>query len=194
MKKRTPYILVVIALIVVAFGYYIIDGFENDSNSICDQEYALCTSAPCIPDPANPGKAICFCQMHNGKSFGQTSCKNRAPFIDAHGTHFVKSTYSFAEYDSKKTMLCPDGTPWTFCLDKQCTVDPKDPSRAICACDIYRTGRFLTLGGNCDTKTCETGYWSGATVDDVGVAMKVLVKAMGLQEEPENYCPDAEVQ
>jgi len=187
MKHRLFYLLLVVALAAVGVGYY---KMSSGANAIvCDQEYALCTSAPCIPDPTNPEKAICFCNVHNGLSFGQTSCKYRAAYTDSHGVRFVKSTYSFAEYGSKKTMFCPSGNPWTFCLDKKCTIDPKDPSRAICTCDVLRTGRFLTLGGNCDTKTCATGYWSGATTADVDFAMPVLAKAMGMEKGPENYCP-----
>ena len=32
-------------------------------NYLCDQQFALCTSAPCIPQPGNPKVAICTCDV-----------------------------------------------------------------------------------------------------------------------------------
>ena len=157
---------------------------------ICNETYALCTSAPCIPDPNNPAKAICSCDVENGISFGKKTCSKRRAYEDSYGIKHLVSTYSFAQYKEKKTMWCPDGTPWTYCLDMPCTVDPKDPTKAICSCDIKREGKFLTLGGDCDTSTCETAYWSGAPGADTQAAMGVLTKALGLDNFPENYCPD----
>jgi hypothetical protein len=37
---------------------------------VCKQEYALCTSAPCIPDPRHPDFAICSCVVEKGDSVG----------------------------------------------------------------------------------------------------------------------------
>lgn len=189
-RKFAPYVLGLLAVVLCTFGYYKISQMTSSAGIVCEQEYALCTSAPCIPDPMNPEKAICSCKVHIGKSFGMTSCKMRKPHTDANGVHSVTSTYSFVEYTKKKTMFCPNSSPWTFCLDKSCTVDPQDPSKAICTCDVKRTGQFLTLGGDCDTSTCSTGYWSGATLDDVNTAMPALMKAMGLKSSPNNYCPN----
>ena len=188
--KFKPIVIALFAVAIVSFGYYKINQAEDNASIICDQQYALCTSATCIPDPNDSNKATCFCKVEQGKSFGQTSCKARRPYTDSKGVSFVTSTYSFAEYATKKAMFCPSSSPWSYCLDKSCTIDPKDPTKAICVCDVYRTGEFLTLGGNCDTSTCDTAYWSGASYSDTSAAMAQLAKALGLAKAPENYCPN----
>jgi hypothetical protein len=37
---------------------------------ICNQKYALCTSAPCIPDPRDSKYALCTCDVEAGDSVG----------------------------------------------------------------------------------------------------------------------------
>ena len=85
-------------------------------------------------------------------------------------------------------MKCPSGTPWTWCLNKPCTVDPADPKKAICTCDVARTGEWMTLGGGCDTTTCTTAYWSAAPLADFESANAFMTKAMGLQRSPATWC------
>jgi hypothetical protein len=65
------------------------------------------------------------------------------------------------------------------------------PKKAICVCDVLRTGEWITLGGNCDTDTCTTGYWSGATVKDFNEATSFMVKALSLDQSPVEWCPGA---
>ena len=91
----------------------------------------------------------------------------------------------------RKFLRVPVVTPWTWCLNKRCTVDPSDPKKAICVCDVLRTGEWITLGGNCDTGTCTTGYWSGATVKDFNEATSFMVKALSLDHSPVEWCPGA---
>ena len=88
--------------------------------------------------------------------------------------------------EGKKVLTCPSGTPWTWCLNKRCTVDPSDPKKAICVCDVLRTEEWITLGGNCETATCTTGYWSGATVKDFNEATSFMVKALASTSLPLN--------
>ncbi|MGA8294232.1 MAG: hypothetical protein WB820_17425, partial [Rhodoplanes sp.] len=38
----------------------------NAENYLCQQQFALCTSAPCIPQPGNPNVAICTCDVEEG--------------------------------------------------------------------------------------------------------------------------------
>jgi len=159
-------------------------------NTICNQQYALCTSAKCIPDPTNPNKAICFCEVHEGKSLGDIPCEQRYAHTDSHGIRHVLSTFSFDDFASKKAMVCPSGMPWTNCLDQPCTVDPTDCTKAICECKIVRSGAFETFGGDCDLATCESGYWSGATVDGAASNVQFLMSALGLNESPLQCCPE----
>jgi hypothetical protein len=130
---------------------------------VCSQEYALCTSAPCIPDPRHHDYAICSCVVENGNSVGYKNCKQRMPKQDQFNTKQVTSTFSFEQFKTKKSMTCLKGTPWTDCVDALCTVNPMDPTKAICSCKISHDQAYFTFGGDCDTKTCATGFWSGAT-------------------------------
>lgn len=165
-------------------------GLRAQQPTVCtDGTFALCTSAPCIPDPRDPEKlAICDCAVERGTSFGMDSCAERG--LKRHSTVLatVKSAYAFVQYTTKSTMTCPAGTPWTFCLDKPCTVDPRNPERALCTCDIKTEGEFVTLGGECTIPSCENAYWSGATPSDVEMGQSYLVPALGLSGPPENAC------
>lgn len=154
----------------------------------CKQQYALCTSALCIPNPGDPSKAICFCDVEEGPSMATVPCDTLKPSMDSHGIKTLYSTFSLEQFKEKKGMKCPEGTPWTWCLNKQCTVDPSNPSRAICLCDVMRTQTWMTLGGNCDTKTCEIGYWSGAALSDFNEGNLFLIEKLGLEKSPLKWC------
>jgi len=92
----------------------------------------------------------------------------------------------------KRTLKCAAGTPWTWCLNKPCTVDPANPKKAICACDVLRTGEWITAGGNCNTATCKTAYWSGAPLNDFNDGTDFLVKQLKLKKSPVNWCSQAD--
>jgi hypothetical protein len=157
---------------------------------ICDdKQFALCTSAQCIPDPINSNKTICFCEVHQGKSLGHTPCSKRVPHTDPFGVRHVTSTFAFNDFATKKALRCPSGAPWSDCLDQPCVVNPLDPSKAICACKIVRTGASETFGGNCNPATCDKGYWSGASIKGNVENIGILVKALGLKKSPQQYCP-----
>ena len=116
-------------------------------------------------------------------------CDTLKPSTDANGIRTIYSTFSFNQFVAgKKSMKCPEGTPWTNCLNKRCTVDPSNAKKAICVCDVLRTGEWFTLGGNCDATTCKTGYWSGAKVSDSKETDAFLIKALGLEKSPVKWC------
>jgi len=162
---------------------------RSDSGIICNNEYVLCTSAPCVPDPSNPdSNAICSCDVNQGLNFGMSQCDSRTPVTDSNGVTKAVSTFSFAQAPTKPVLSCPEGKPWTDCLDQPCIVDPLNPLKAICTCKIVRDKPFVTFGGNCVSLTCDTGYWSGATLGSYVGASKELMKAFGLDEQPARYC------
>ncbi|MFZ0565562.1 MAG: hypothetical protein WAM28_05200 [Chlamydiales bacterium] len=163
---------------------------KGTKNVICDQLYALCTSAQCVPSPDNSNEAICYCEVRKGKSLGLTDCDKRAPTTDQQGIQHLISTFSFDDFPVKEVMSCASGMPWSDCLDQPCTIDPMDPSQAICLCPVRRTGDFKTLGGNCEQSTCETGYWSAASSESFLMNVQVLMKALGLENPPQSYCPE----
>jgi hypothetical protein len=184
------------ALVVAAAAVFTIAfGAEKAAKStmlLCKHQYALCTSALCIPQPGDPTKAICFCAVEDGASMSSVPCNTTEPSMDANGIRTVYSAFSLEQFkEGKKVLKCPNGTPWTWCLNKRCTVDPSDPRKAICVCDVLRTGEWITLGGKCATGTCTTGYWSGATVKDFDEAAAFMVKSLNLNKSPVEWCPGA---
>ncbi|MGC2594898.1 MAG: hypothetical protein WA347_01285 [Rhabdochlamydiaceae bacterium] len=180
------YLLPLVAALVVAFGC---NRSRQKNMRICNHEYALCTSAQCVPQPGDPTKAICFCDVQQGKSLSSALCSTLKPSTDPQGIRTIYSTFSFEQFKAGlKGMKCPSGTPWTWCLNKRCTVDPSHPEKAICSCDIIRSGEWMTLGGNCDTSTCATGYWSGATIKESEESGEFLTKVLGLPRSPVKWC------
>lgn len=162
---------------------------KQPASYLCRHQYALCTSALCIPLPDNPAKAICFCDVHEGDNMATVPCESVKPSIDANGIKTLYSTFSLHQFiNEKQVMTCPAGTPWSWCLNKRCTVDPSNPKTAICVCDILRTEEWITLGGKCDTSTCKTGYWSGASINDFNDGVIFLSKALGLTQSPVKWC------
>ena len=177
------------AVFTIAFGN---EQAAKSETQLCKHQYALCTSALCIPQPDDPTKAICFCAVEEGASMSSVPCNTIQPSTDANGIRTVYSAFSLEQFkQGKKVLTCASGTSWTWCLNKRCTVDPSDPKKAICVCDVLRTGEWITLGGNCDTGTCTTGYWSGATVKDFNEATSFIVKALSLDHSPVEWCQGA---
>jgi hypothetical protein len=189
-SKLIAYLLPVVAVCLPIFESRAVYNKSNGSNQLCKFSYALCTSALCVPEPGDPNKAICFCDVEEGDSMATVPCELLKPSTDANGIRTVYSTFSLKQFTSgKRGMRCPEGTPWTWCLNKRCTVDPSNDKRAICVCDVMRTSEWMTLGGNCNTSTCKTGYWSGAALSDFEDGVIFLSKALGLDKSPVKWCP-----
>lgn len=135
-------------------------GVKTADGWLCKQQYALCTQAPCehaASAGASDDKTVsCRCLVEDGYSFGFTDCADRTPAGDS-----VISTFSTQDVTaSVHEMSCPDGTPWANCLDMPCTIDPDDPQKATCQCEVVESGAFVTMGGACDTSTCSSVIWS----------------------------------
>ena len=186
MKSFCLRALPVMAALIAAFGHAESAAAEN---YLCQQQFALCTSAPCIPEPGNPKVAICSCDVEDGPSLASVACDTVKPSTDANGIRTVYSQFALKQWQQgKKTLKCPSGTPWTWCLDKPCTVDPANPKKAICACDVVRTGEWITAGGNCNTATCNTAYWSAAPLDAFSDGTYFLLKSLKLKKSPVTWC------
>lgn len=188
-----PYVLAASVLLAGILGYVSCSHAQNTNanaqNQLCTHQYALCTSAPCVPQPGDPTQALCSCVVEEGKSMSSSPCSELQPSTDANGIRTIYSEFSQEQFkEGMKGMKCPSGTPWTWCLNKRCTVNPLDPKKAMCVCDVKRTGEWMTLGGNCDTSTCTTGYWSGAPINDFESADAFMTKALGLEKSPAEWC------
>src|SRR5262245_37675925 len=180
-------------LLVVAAAYlgYVVPA--QAENYFCQQQFALCTSAPCIPEPGNPKTAICTCDVEDGPNLATVACDSVKPSTDANGVRTVYSQFTLKQFaQGKRTLKCAAGTPWTWCLNKPCTIDPANPKKAICACDVLRTGEWITAGGHCNTATCKTAYWSGAPLNDFNDGTDFLVKQLKLKKPPVNWCSQAD--
>src|SRR5262245_31822882 len=82
------------------------------SMQLCKHQYALCTSALCIPQPGDPTKAICFCDVQDGASMASVPCNTVQPSTDANGIRTVYSAFSLEQFkQGKKVLRCPTGTP-----------------------------------------------------------------------------------
>jgi hypothetical protein len=186
MKSFSLRVLPVMAALIAAFGHA---ESAQAENYLCQQQFALCTSAPCIPEPGNPKVAICSCDVEDGPSLASVACDTVKPSTDANGIRTVYSQFALKQWQQgKKTLKCPSGTPWTWCLDKRCTVDPANPKKAICACDVVRTGEWITAGGNCNRATCNTAYWSAAPLDAFSDGTDFLLKSLKLKKSPVTWC------
>ena len=165
------------------------------SERSCNSGFALCTSAPCIPDPQDPtGMAICTCEVTSGPNYAaKTECGDRDPTrqrVNGNVVTTTVSTYSFVQAATKPVMTCDEGPLWTDCLDAPCTVDPKDPLRAICSCPIVADkGDYVTYGGSCNTNTCKNAVWSAATVRAFQQGSANLRVFMQIDAVPASYCP-----
>ena len=190
--KKNLFLYIIIFISALSFSYEIWaqSKSSNKSGKVCENEYVLCTSAPCIPDPSNPDKkAICNCEVNKGKNFGMSDCEARKPSTDSNGVTKALSTYSFAQAPTKPMLTCPKGKPWTDCLDQPCIVDQRNPLEAICTCKIVRNQSFVTYGGDCNTITCDNAYWSAATLKSFLEGSSILAEAMGLGTVPAEFCP-----
>jgi hypothetical protein len=177
---------VVAAALAAAFGA---THSARAENHLCRQQFALCTSAPCIPEPGNPKVAMCSCDVEDGTNLATVACDTVKPNTDANGVRTVYSQFALKQWQQgKRTLTCPAGTPWTWCLNKPCTVDPANPKKAMCACDVVRTGEWITAGGNCNTATCNTAYWSGAASDAFLDGIDFMLKSLNIKKSPVQAC------
>ena len=127
------------ALFVVALSGAVIGLPEpgRAKNYLCDQQFDLCTSAPCIPQPGNPKIAMCTCNVQEGPNLATVECDTVKPSTNSDGIRTAYSQFMLTQFEQgKKGLKCARGTPWTWCLNKVCTVDPANPKKAICACDV----------------------------------------------------------
>ena len=81
-------------------------------NYFCQQQFALCTSAPCIPQPGNPKVAMCMCAVEDGPNLATQPCDTLKPSTDANGIKSLYSQFALKQFASGlKTLKCPSGHP-----------------------------------------------------------------------------------
>ena len=83
--------------------------------------------------------------------------------------------------------------PRAECLNAKCTVDPADPSKAICACEtMVQTGEWVTWAGNCNTQSCSKAFLNGTTIAEMSPGVDFLTKELDLKKSPVNWCSPAD--
>jgi hypothetical protein len=129
-----------------------------DDYTVCKSTYALCTTARCTPVPGEEGTVSCGCSVKTGYSAGHHACQ---PVADTQEGKQVVSRY----YPVKSLSICSNDRVWADCLDKPCTVDKNDPSKATCFCSTTKgKGPYVVVGDSYTPQTCTTGIVSSATV------------------------------
>jgi hypothetical protein len=156
------------------------------STYVCDQRYALCTNASCVPSKHDPSVVICDCVVESGYSIGLTQCSRRTP-----RGRTVYSTFSTRLVtNTTRVMTCPASTPWANCLDAICEVDAHNPLKARCRCPLVNKGPSLTFGGNCNTRTCSSTIWSAASSNLAGSSQLIEeLKRLGQPLAQPGLCP-----
>lgn len=152
---------------------------------LCDQRYALCTTAACTPSKTDERISICRCKVKTGYSAGYKSCEQRAP--EGRRLHSQFSLQNGTE--RLRLLTCTERGLWANCLDVVCEVDPDDPRHALCRCVNERTENFYTMGGDCDTRACRTVIWSAETGPGVGAQYEKGLRSLGITYRQPPGCP-----
>ena len=132
----------------------------------CNMKYGSCSAAHCIPDPLNNSKAFCMCDVANGPNYsiGNNHCKKIKPYLTKSGDEIVYSTFSpVTKKKNRRIQYCPAESVNINCMNKICSVDPNNPSKAVCLCNkVDNKGlKWVTLSAS---KLCN--YKSGASLQD----------------------------
>lgn len=180
-----------IFVLLILFFALCSSSFAAKKPTVCHQEYAICSSAQCIPDPRHKGFALCACHVENGANAGYSSCEQRKPVLNQDNTTRLLSTFSLFQVGEKKSMSCSKGYHWTNCLDSPCTINPMDRTKAICSCPVVHNQAFVTFGGDCNMKTCATGFWSGATKTQSEELRNTMQKTTNTSTTTNVACPNA---
>jgi len=132
---------------------------------LCHTTYALCTFAQCGPakGPEKHETTTCSCNVWQGYSVAAYSPDGKEcdGAKEKDGQTIVISRY----YPIPGYATCSDqNQPWAMCLNKKCTVDDKNKTKANCTCDVKKDqGEYLAKYG----PVCSKGIVSSATVGDL---------------------------
>ena len=124
-------------------------------------QFALCTSASCTPDPSNNNILNCSCDVLNGPAVGLNDGKNFSNVPSGQ----VYSLYSGYNQSLLNKQTCSNGN-WGDCLNKICTIDPTNPTKATCRCSTITDAPWITFQYKTNTSPCGCSNLSGALNTD----------------------------
>ena len=172
-RSNLRYVYLIIFILVFIFILYalsnIINNINNNNNNKiikCNMKFGLCPAAQCVPHPYDNSKAYCFCDAVNGENYsvGGNSCKNISPYTKKSGEEIIFSDFSpIIQKMGYHLVSCPPEAVNLNCMNKICSVNPNDPSKAICICDKTDNKglNWATYNKNGEPKICN--YKSGAS-------------------------------
>jgi hypothetical protein len=109
---------------------------------ICDQPYALCDTAFCVPAQDDPSTMICSCSVEKGPSLGGDDCSAIAPvgmYQNENGEWMIKAGYAVGQVTS------------TYSFHKAAPVEGRE---------IYPNNTSPDYTGDVYLKTCKNGNWA----------------------------------
>ena len=138
----------------------------------CNQPYGLCPAAKCIPNPSDKRQAYCWCDVINGVNYslGNDSCEKISPYFSETGEEFIYSTFSPVIQDmGYRTVRCPPEKTNLNCMNKICSVNPNDSSKAVCVCDKTDNKGLSWITFNKNKTPTSCNYQSGASMEDYNI-------------------------
>jgi hypothetical protein len=142
---------------------------------VCKSTYALCTTTPCAPVAGTKHTVSCACEVKTGYSAGLEACQEPTDTSEGKQIH---SRY----FPVKSYAVCGNDRPWAWCLDRPCTIDKDDPTKAACACtSVKDQGPYVIVTETYTDSTCTTGIISSATVDQITQVTDFLKKNSDLK-------------
>ena len=173
-RSNLRYVYLIIFILVFIFILYALSNIINNNNNNnnnnkiikCNMKFGLCPAAQCVPHPYDDSKAYCFCDAVNGENYsvGGNSCKNISPYTKKSGEEIIFSDFSpIIQKMGYHLVSCPPEAVNLNCMNKICSVNPNDPSKAICICDKTDNKglNWATYNKNGEPKICN--YKSGAS-------------------------------
>jgi len=167
-----------------------LSGYAESANKwiICSQMYARCSTAACIPSPDNPTSAtLCQCDVVNGPNLGLSTCEQRQPITVRPHTTLIRANFSFEKTTPSKLMTCDSSNAWSDCMEAPCIIDPTNPTKTICRCQLKQGEAFATLGGGCNPDTCQNHFWSGITIDNIKQNLRQLLNLSAENQDISQY-------
>ena len=168
MFKRSKLYLVylIIFILIIFFTLYVLSNSTDNKIIKCNMKFGFCPAAQCVPDPYDDSKAYCFCDVVDGENYsvGGNSCKNISPYTKKSGEEIIFSDFSpVIEKMDYHIVSCPPEAVNLNCMNKICSVNPNDHSKAICICDKTDNKglNWATYNKNGEPKICN--YKSGAS-------------------------------